>query len=576
MNNSPASSASPTSNPKILTTTFQDLRSSFLKKILIITSIIGFFIVINDLTSAATPYIAVVLVGYTVLLVTAVAPIPYPFKSGILLGLFFLLGIYSLLGTGIYGFAPLYFLAFTLLAAFLFDWKVYLASLALSLAAIAVLGWSLITGRISLSSTDVMVGYDTTWMMIAGAMAVISIVLEEGWRQLSKEFIVSQSTLKNAMNTLAIERASLENRIKERTSELTLSADSANSRAERLRAITDIMANVTSIQDIDQLLPEICRLIGEHFGLYHVGIYINDNREQFTALQAAYGSGGERLVSRGYKIKIGQAGIIGTVAARGEPHVAEKTKEDLAYNVNPELPDTRSLIAMPLIVNKRLVGVLDLQSNVEQGLVAKDLDILLALANQVAVAIENTRISNETRRALAEARVVYGQYMRQAWEQYSEEKQKVGYRFDSTKLKPIESPLNTPEITSAMETGEAIIPPDGKTALAIPLKLRDQVIGVLDVRPNNPDRQWTENELGLVQAIAERVSLALENARLFEETTRRADRERAVSEITNRIRSTNDPQVMLQTALDELKRALGARDVKIRPYSPAATEQKAE
>jgi len=99
------------------------------------------------------------------------------------------------------------------------------------------------------------------------------------------------------------------------------------------------------------------------------------------------------------------------------------------------------------------------------------------------------------------------------------------------------------------------------------------VIGVLDIRSNNPKRQWNENEMAIIQAIAERVALALENARLFEETTRRADRERAVSEISTHIRSTTDPQVMLQTALDELKRALGAKDIRIHPYSPPPAEQ---
>jgi GAF domain-containing protein len=80
----------------------------------------------------------------------------------------------------------------------------------------------------------------------------------------------------------------------------------------------------------------------------------------------------------------------------------------------------------------------------------------------------------------------------------------------------------------------------------------------------------------LIRAIAERVTLALENARLFEETTRRADREKTVSEITTRIRSVSDPQLMLQTALDELKRALGANYIQIRPYSPPPANQTSE
>jgi GAF domain-containing protein len=96
---------------------------------------------------------------------------------------------------------------------------------------------------------------------------------------------------------------------------------------------------------------------------------------------------------------------------------------------------------------------------------------------------------------------------------------------------------------------------------------------VLDIRSANASRRWSDNEIAIVQAVAERVALALENARLFEETTRRADRERTVSEITTRIRSTNDPQLMLKTALDELKRVLGAENILIRPYTATSAKQ---
>jgi GAF domain-containing protein len=129
-----------------------------------------------------------------------------------------------------------------------------------------------------------------------------------------------------------------------------------------------------------------------------------------------------------------------------------------------------------------------------------------------------------------------------------------------------------PEVQAALESGQ-MVTAENRPAISIPLKLRDEVIGVLDIRAGSADRQWNENELALIQAIAERVSLALENARLFEETTRRADRERTVSEITTHIRSTTDPQVMLHTALEELKRALGARDVRIHPYTPPSPDQ---
>ena len=81
------------------------------------------------------------------------------------------------------------------------------------------------------------------------------------------------------------------------------------------------------------------------------------------------------------------------------------------------------------------------------------------------------------------------------------------------------------------------------------------------------EKNINENQLDLVNAVAERVALSAENARLFEETTRRAERERLVSDITVKIRSTNDPDAMIRIALDELKQALGASKVQLIPHS---------
>ena len=77
----------------------------------------------------------------------------------------------------------------------------------------------------------------------------------------------------------------------------------------------------------------------------------------------------------------------------------------------------------------------------------------------------------------------------------------------------------------------------------------------------NPD------QLDLIKAVAERVAISAENARLFDETTRRAERERLVSDITSKIRSVNDPQAMIQTAMEELRSALGASRVEVIPQS---------
>jgi len=90
----------------------------------------------------------------------------------------------------------------------------------------------------------------------------------------------------------------------------------------------------------------------------------------------------------------------------------------------------------------------------------------------------------------------------------------------------------------------------------------------LNIRSTNGQKNLSKAEINVVEAIADRLGLALDNARLFEETTSRASRERAVADITTKIRSTNDPQEMIRTALDELQQILGARKIEVVPGKP--------
>jgi GAF domain-containing protein len=97
----------------------------------------------------------------------------------------------------------------------------------------------------------------------------------------------------------------------------------------------------------------------------------------------------------------------------------------------------------------------------------------------------------------------------------------------------------------------------------MPIRLRGQTIGVLDVHPRNGSRQWTQDELAVVEAAADRAALALENARLVESAQRRAGRERAIGEISARVSAVSDRELILQTAVEELGRKIGNTEVRI-------------
>jgi GAF domain-containing protein len=260
--------------------------------------------------------------------------------------------------------------------------------------------------------------------------------------------------------------------------------------------------------------------------------------------------------------------MVGFVAEQAQPRISLDVGTDAVFFDNPDLPGTHSEMALPLVAGSEVIGVLDVQSEQTAAFTQQDIAVMSTLADQVTIAIENARRFTETRQALDEARAFYSQYLRQSWQQVPLETRAVGYQYRNTMVAPIPEPLDLPEIHSAVKSGEPVIHADKEASMAIPLKLRGEIIGVLDIRSPKASYQWSENEQAIVRAIAERATLAIENARLFEETTRRADRERTVSEITTSIRGKTEPQEMLRVALDELKRVLGASDIRVRPFEP--------
>jgi HAMP domain-containing protein/putative methionine-R-sulfoxide reductase with GAF domain len=153
----------------------------------------------------------------------------------------------------------------------------------------------------------------------------------------------------------------LESRVSERTADLELARQVSERRAQELQSIGEISRLITSEQRQDTLLTLITRLVSEKFNFYHVGIFFLDSTGQYAVLQAANSEGGQRMLARGHRLEVGQTGIVGNVAKTGEARIALDVGADAAYIDNPDLPMTRSEMALPLTVHSEIIGVLDIQ-----------------------------------------------------------------------------------------------------------------------------------------------------------------------------------------------------------------------
>ena len=274
-------------------------------------------------------------------------------------------------------------------------------------------------------------------------------------------------------------------------------------------------------------------------------------------LRAASSEGGRRMLARGHRLKVGEVGIVGYVTGQGEPRITLDVGLDAVYFDNPDMPDTRSEMALPLRVHGEIIGALDVQSTREAAFSEEDAATLQILADQVALAISNTRLFQQTQESLEAERRAYGELSREAWGELLLTRPDLGQRYDPRGILPADGQWRE-AMKLAMRQGKIVLDEDRPSVvLATPIKVRDQVIGVLDAHKLADAGKWTAEEVTLLETLTEQLGLALESARLYQETQRRAARERLAAEISAKVRASMDVDTILQTAVQELGRALG-------------------
>lgn len=370
-------------------------------------------------------------------------------------------------------------------------------------------------------------------------------------------------------------QAAIERKVHERTEDLEKANELVSRRASQLKAITELSEAIALVQDLNEILPAATRLVSERFGFYHVGIFLVDQSREYAFLQAANSEGGERMLKRGHRLKLG-VGVVGFCAHTGQPRIALDVGTDAVYFNNPDLPQTRSEAALPLRSRGQTVGVLDVQSTEAGAFTSEDLEVLIALASQVSIALENARLLTEARAAYVQVQEVYNEFTRTEWGRIVSRTQQPGFRYQTGRVEMLESPVERLEVRTAIQYGEVVADShdtvtERRPALAVPVKLRGEVVGVLHIESQDAHREWQDDEVSLLRAVAERAAFAMENARLFQDARRRAAKERLISEATSRISSAFNVENILQTTAEELERVLGGSEISIHFQSKEAS-----
>jgi len=332
-------------------------------------------------------------------------------------------------------------------------------------------------------------------------------------------------------------------------------------RTAQLATAAEIGRAASSMLDLSELLRRTLELIRDRFGYYHASIFLLDETGTQAAIRESTGEIGRQLKERKHTLAVGSQSIIGYVTSRREPRIALDVGADTEYFKNPLLLETRSEMAIPLIVGDRLLGALDVQSREPNAFTSADVTVLQTLANQLAVAInnaelfaaqqqlliENQQLLEESQKTLAELNALTGRLSQEGWREFLEAQ-------NSTLVAEIgQAPRETSNTDSAMalalEQGRIVQTGGGHSTLAAPILLRGQPIGALALEELGDGHQWTEDDLALAQEVAEHLGLALDNARLLEQLNKERERLVFLFESSQALAATLNINATIETAL---------------------------
>lgn len=380
----------------------------------------------------------------------------------------------------------------------------------------------------------------------------------------SDEIGTLAATFNSMTDQLQTTLLGLEQRIDERTAEL-------QKNKLELETIADVAREIAIIRDMNTLLNVSADLIRERFKYYHVGIFLIDERSEYAFLRAASSVAAEKMLASKYKLKVGKTGLVGNVTSTGQAYIALDVGIDATHFENPLLPDTRSEIALPLRSRSITIGALDIQANVPNAFTQQDIQTLQILADQLAAAIENAQLVQQVEGTLDELTKSNRSQTKQIWLSAVNERDVPTYEYDGLQVSEIPQNL-APDLLRKLENGKPVIVNSQKdensigkekstNTLLIPLMVLNQVIGVVGLEQDNPSHTWSDEEIAVAQAAASRAALTLENARLLDESQKRASKERTILESTARIGSAINIENILQAAAEELERVLGDSEV---------------
>ncbi len=520
-------------------------RETILRASLVIAVVFGALVLLANVPPILRQQNWALLVIYSTFLVlitavTFVPRLPYHLRAASLLAVIYGIGLLALFSFGLSGNGRAWLVAFCVMASVLLGLRPSILAIVVAVFGWAMMGILMVQGAIPVPALSDMANSGDASSWVAGGVTVMGLgtLASLSIGVLLRRLESSLRQERQLYDRLEVERTLLEKRVQQRTADL-------ERRVIQIRTAAEISRALGSLLDPDQLFKQVTELIRERFDLYYVGVFLVSGNQ--AVLRAGTGSAGELMLSLRHQLQIGGASMIGWTIANRKPRIALDVGEEAVRFNNPYLPLTRSELALPLLSGDQVFGAISIQSTEPRAFDENDIVVLQGIADSLATALENARLFEKAQASLEEVRSLHKEYLGKAWLDFTQAHGRAVYEHQSDQNENQTAGIHT---------------------IDVPIELRDQVIGRialdLDKASLSPEEQ------DLVETITNETAIAIESSRLLEETQRRAEREKLLAEISQKVRDASDVELVLRTAVSELGKSFQAAEaiIQIDPGGP--------
>jgi len=513
---------------------------------------------IDSLQNPSENYWAVLLYWFSiavVLVFTFWKKPSYTLKAWVFVGLLFIIGATDFLDEGLNGSSQ------ALLVISVFAASALLRNrsgiIILGICVLTMLGFAIAysTGLL-IDPNDIRSAKISEWIPGIAVVALSGTLIISSLNHIIPRLISSLRESQSLMDDLHSHQTTLEQQIYERTQNL-------ESQIQKLERTARITQEISTFKQLEPLLQKTTQLISEKFGYYHTGIFLLDEVRQNAVLRAANSMAGKRHMSNGYQIRIGDMSLVSDAVTKNEVRISQSVGATLSIG-NADYPETTSEMTVPLRSEGKIIGAINIHSKDQAAFSREDEIILQLLTDQIALAIDNTILFQQTQENLASSQKSFAQASLHAWKQYLQRAGELKERYDPNNILPPNGQM-TEVSQQALVSGDlAVGNENSPEGLAIPIKERGQIIGYIYAQKPQSSGKWSSEEIELAKTLGDQLEIALESARLYQDTQRLAEQERLVSDITSQMRQSLDIESVLKTAIKEIRAALDIPKVTVR------------